>query len=256
MKNGKNVGNSYSEYLIKDLLRRTYRYEGIVCTDWGITGDPAPVIDSFGSRCFGVEDLTEAQRHLLAIENGVDQFGGNSNIVPILEAYQLGCEKYGEKAMRSRMEESAVRLLKNIFRCGLFENPYLDPEESKSIVGCQKLAQAGYQAQLQSVVMVKNQQVLPIQEKKKVYIPTRKIKARKNFFRGMDPEREVVPAEKNLVEKYYQWADTPEEADFALVFIESPLSDGYSQEDADQVATATCPCPSSIVPTWRNTPER
>lgn len=234
VKNGKNVGNSYSEYLIKDLLRRTYHYEGIVCTDWGITGDPAPVIDSFGSRCFGVEDLTEAQRHLLAIENGVDQFGGNSNIVPILEAYQLGCEKYGEKAMRARMEESAVRLLKNIFRCGLFENPYLDPEESKAIVGCEKLAQAGYQAQLQSVVMVKNQQVLPIPEKKKVYIPTRKIKARKNFFRGMDPEREVVPAEKSLVKKYYQWVDAPEDADFALVFIESPLSDGYSQEDADQ----------------------
>ena len=228
------AGNSYSEYLIKDLLRHTYRYEGIVCTDWGITKDPAPVIDSFGSRCFGVEDITEAQRHLLAIENGVDQFGGNSDIVPILEAYRLGCEKYGEEAMRARMEASAARLLKNIFRCGLFENPYLDPEESKSIVGCEKLAKAGYQAQLQSVVMVKNQQALPIPERKKVYIPSRKIKARKNFFRGMDPEREVVPAEKSLVEKYYQWADTPEEADFALVFIESPLSDGYSQEDADQ----------------------
>lgn len=234
VKNGKNVGNSYSEYLIKDLLRHTYRYEGIVCTDWGITKDPAPVIDSFGSRCFGVEDLTEAQRHLLAIENGVDQFGGNSDIVPILEAYRLGCEKYGEEAMRARMEASAARLLKNIFRCGLFENPYLDPEESKSIVGCEKLTKAGYQAQLQSVVMVKNQQALPIPERKKVYIPSRKIKARKNFFRGMDPEREVVPAEKSLVEKYYQWADTPEEADFALVFIESPLSDGYSQEDSDQ----------------------
>ena len=233
-KNGKNVGNSYSEYLIKDLLRRTYQYDGIVCTDWGITGDPAPVIDSFGSRCFGVEDLTEAQRHLLAIENGVDQFGGNSNIVPILEAYRLGCEKYGEEAMRARMEESAARLLKNIFRCGLFENSYLNPEESKRIVGCEELAKAGYQAQLQSVVLVKNQQVLPISERKKVYIPKRKIKARKNFFRGMDPKREVIPADKSLVEKYYQWADTPEEADFALVFIESPLSDGYSQEDADQ----------------------
>lgn len=33
IKNGKNVGNAYSEYLIKDLLRGTYEYDGIVCTD-------------------------------------------------------------------------------------------------------------------------------------------------------------------------------------------------------------------------------
>ena len=233
-KNGKNVGNSYSEYLISDLLRKTYSYEGIVCTDWGITGDPAPVMDSFGSRCFGVESLTEAERHLLAIENGVDQFGGNSRIEPILEAYRLGCEKYGEQVMRARMEASAVRLLKNIFRCGLFENPYLDPEESKKIVGCETFSQAGYQAQLQSVVMVKNQGALPLTEGKKVYIPSRTIQARKNFFRGMDPQRTVDPVEDSLVEKYYHRVDTPQEADFALVFVESPLSDGYSQQDADQ----------------------
>jgi beta-glucosidase len=231
-KNGKNVGNSYSEYLIHDLLRETYGFDGVVCTDWGITGDPAPVMDSFGSRCFGVEDLTVAQRHLLAIENGVDQFGGNSEMQPILDAYRLGCEKHGEEAMRQRMERSAVRLLKNIFRCGLFENPYLDPEESKAVVGCEAFVKAGYEAQLKSVVMAKNQEVLPVSERKKVYIPNRTIRARKNFFRGMDPERHITPVEKELVEQYYDWAETPEEADFALVFVESPLSDGYSEEDA------------------------
>jgi beta-glucosidase len=189
-------------------------------------------MDSFGSRCYGVESLTEAQRHLLAIENGVDQFGGNSDMRPILEAYQLGCQKYGEETMRARMEQSAVRLLRNIFRCGLFENPYLDPEESAKIVGCETFAGAGYQAQLKSVVMVKNRDVLPVRERRKVYIPSRKIKAKKNFFRGMDPEKEIIPVTKTLVEQYYDWAETPEEADFALVFIESPLSDGYSREDA------------------------
>lgn len=80
IKNGKNVGNAYSEYLIKDLLRGTYEYDGIVCTDWGVTRDPDPEMDALCSHCFGVESLTEAERHLLAIENGVDQFGGNSDI--------------------------------------------------------------------------------------------------------------------------------------------------------------------------------
>lgn len=229
--NGKNVGNSYSRYLIHDMLRGTYQYDGIVCTDWGITADPLPDIDSFSSRCYGVEDLTVAERHLLAIENGVDQFGGNSEIGPILEAYRIGCEKHGKEAMRARMEESAVRLLKNIFRCGLFENPYLDPEESVRVIGSRRLCEAGFEAQLKSVVMVKNQGALPVAGKKSVYIPTRTIKARKGFFRQPMPEQQVDPVSNALVGKYFQRVQRPEDADFALVFIESPLSDGYSSED-------------------------
>ncbi len=230
-KDGKNVGNSYSRYIIHDLLREKYGYDGIVCTDWGITADPEPEIDSFSSRCYGVEDLSEAQRHLLAIENGVDQFGGNSAMGPILEAYQLGCQRHGQEAMRRRMEESAVRLLKNIFRCGLFENPYLDPEQSERTTGCQAFCQAGYEAQLKSVVMVKNQGALPQRERKKVYIPARHIEPMKDFFRNDMPAQDLNPVDSALVEKYYDRVGTPEEADFALVFIESPLSDGYSQAD-------------------------
>lgn len=230
-KDHKNVGNSYSHYLIHDLLREKYGYDGIVCTDWGITGDPDPKLDSFGSRCFGVEKLTVEERHFLAIENGVDQFGGNSDKEPIMKAYQIGCEKYGEQAMRARMEASAVRLLRNIFRCGLFENPYLDPEESAQIVGNKELCEAGYQAQLKSVVMLKNKEVLPIRERKKAYIPNRKIKAHKNFFRGMDPEKEVFTMPNELLSEYYERAERAEDADFALIFIESPLSDGFSAED-------------------------
>lgn len=230
-KNHKNVGNSYSEYLIHDLLRGENEYEGVVCTDWGITGDPAPQIDSFGSRCYGAEALSEGQRHLLAIENGVDQFGGNCDMQPILEAYRLGCEKYGKPAMRKRMEQSAVRLLKNMFRCGLFENPYLDPEESEAVVGCEVFCRAGYLAQQKSVVMVKNRHTLPFMGRKKVYIPDRFVKARKNFFRGMDEAKAIHPAERELVEQYFDWAETYEDADAAIVFIESPLSDGYSDAD-------------------------
>lgn len=231
-KYGKNVGNSYSTYLIRDLLRGTYGYDGIVCTDWGITQDPAAEIDSFGSRCYGVEDLSEAERHLLAIENGVDQFGGNSDIRPVLEAFKIGCRKYGTEMMRKRMEESAVRLLRNMFRCGLFDNPYVDPQQSRETVGSDALCRAGYEAQLKSVVMLKNNGALPVCGKKKVYIPERHIRARKNFFRGMDPERTVVPADAALVSRYFEPAESPEEADFAVVMIESPLTDGYSAQDA------------------------
>ena len=227
---GNNVGNSYSRYIIGDLLREKYGYDGVVCTDWGITADPDPKIDSFGSRCFGVEQLSEAERHLWILENGVDQFGGNNNILPILEAYRIGCERHGEEAMRARFERSAVRLLTNSFRCGLFENPYLDAAQSQQIVGCDSHCKAGFDAQLKSVVMVKNNGVLPVLGRKKVYIPGRSIGERMSFFRTLIPACTLPGADRSGVEKYYDWADTPEEADFALVCIESPISDGYRED--------------------------
>lgn len=245
-KNGKNVGNSYSEYLIKDQLRNRYKYDGVVCTDWGITQDPDKEIDSFGSRCFGVEDMSEAKRHLLAIENGVDQFGGNSNMAPIIEAYNIGVSKYGRDKMDERMRESAVRLLLSSFRCGLFDNPYLDPSESVNIVGCKAFKEAGYKAQIKSVVMVKNksdrssENTLPIKtenvcsnEKKKVYIPNRHIDERMSFFRFPVPSQDLDPVEGMDLSPYFERTKTPEEADFAIVFMESPLSDGYKKSDRD-----------------------
>lgn len=229
---GEQVGNSYSKYIIADLLREQAGFEGVVCTDWAITGDPDRELDSFGSRCFGVEHLTEAQRHLRILENGVDQFGGNNDIVPILEAYRLGCEKHGEDAMLARFRRSAQRLLVGSFRCGLFENPYLDPENSQNTVGCKAHCDAGFEAQIKSLVLVKNKGVLPIRERKKVYIPGRTVAERKSFFRTMMPAAEFPGADRAAVEKFYDWAETPEEADFALVRIESPLTDGgYTAEE-------------------------
>ncbi len=227
---GKNVGNSYSKYIIGDLLRDKYGFKGVVCTDWGITGDPNPELDSFGSRCFGTEDLTEAERHLCIIENGVDQFGGNNDIKPILEAYRIGCERHGEEAMRKRFEESAVRLLLNSFRCGLFEDPYLDADESAKILGCDEFVAEGFDAQLKSIVMVKNNGVLPVSGRKKVYIPGRHIDAHKGFMRNMMDAMDIPGANPKDVEPFYDVTENPAEADMAVCFIESPISDGYTKE--------------------------
>lgn len=124
-KNGENAGNSYNQFLINDLLREQLGYDGVVCTDWGITHDMGQTEEEFAGKCWGVETLTEAERHLKALEAGVDQFGGNNDAGPVLEAYRMLCEKYGEEAAQTRFRRSAYRLLLNIFRTGLFENPYV-----------------------------------------------------------------------------------------------------------------------------------
>jgi len=227
----RNIGSSYNTYLIKDLLREKYDYDGVVCTDWGITGKPSPAVGDFGPKCHGAEQLTEAEQHLLLLENGVDQFGGNYDIAPILEAYRMGCGKYGEEAMLARMRRSAARLLTNSFRCGLFENPYLDPEESCRITGCREFVEAGYRAQLGSVVLLKNKKVLPLTAPiTKVYIPVRQITPGITFFRtpGGEPY-ELDPMQGAALPEGFVRVDTPEEADAAVVFLESPKSECYDR---------------------------
>ena len=232
---GKNVGNSFSKYIITDLLREKYSYDGVVCTDWNITYDNLG-IDRFDGKCWGVEELTVAQRHYECLKAGVDQFGGNNDKGPMLEAYAMWVEEFGQESADRRFRESAVRLLMNSFRTGLFENPYLDPAESEEIVGNPEFMQKGYEAQLKSVVMVKNSKdVLPVmtgEARPKVYVPQRYYPELVNFFGYVTPARWEEAFAEELLSKYYEKVSDPEQADFAIVLIDAPMSGtGYSAED-------------------------
>ncbi len=225
------VGNSYNAYILRDLLRQKYAYKGVVCTDWGITADPNPTVEGFGSRCYGVNTLTEAERHLRIILNGVDQFGGNNRSEPILEAWRIGEEKYGAAFMEERMRLSARRLLTGIFRVGLFENPYLDPDESERIVGCAAFVREGLAAQARSAVMLRR---CPLQPGIRVWVPNRSLRATKNFVRMMMPATAVDPLSGLDVSPWFTRVDTPEQADAAIVMMESPLSNPYFPEELDE----------------------
>ena len=232
---GKNVGNSFSKYIITDLLRDKYAYDGVVCTDWNITYDNMG-IDRFDGKCWGVEEMTVAQRHYECLKAGVDQFGGNNDKGPVLEAYAMWVDEFGQESADARFRASAKRLLMNSFRTGLFENPYLDPAVSAEVVGKPEFMEKGYQAQLKSVVMVKNaENVLPLktaEEKLKVYVPQRYFPQMVNFFGMVTPERWEDTFAAELLEKYYEPVADPAEADFAIVVIDAPTSGtGYNAQD-------------------------
>ena len=242
-KYGENVGNGFSKFIITDLLRNKYGYEGVVCTDWLITGDEGKTPDIFAGKSWGVERENIAQRHYKVLMAGVDQFGGNNASAPVIEAYQMGVKEHGESFMRKRFEQSAVRLLLNIFRTGIFENPYLDPESSKVTVGKAEYVTAGYQAQLKSIVMLKNRQnVLPLQKKKTVYIPKRLSPAMRDWFGNLTPEKLDYPVNMDLVRKYFNVTDDPAVADFALVFVKSPMGGvGYEKDDREKGGSGYVP---------------
>ena len=232
---GENVGNAFSKYMITDQLRGKYGYDGVICTDWGVTRTEAG-LTAFGRTPWGVESLTEAERHYKILMAGCDQFGGNNAAGPVLEAYQMGVKDLGEEAMRKRFEQSAVRLLRNIFRVGLFENPYLNVEETKAVVGNADYMKAGYEAQVKSVVLLKNKNgLLPLDKSKKVYIPKRYYPPTTNFLGMSTPEKWDFPIKPEIAGKYFTVSEDPAGADFALVVINQPDNGrfgGYSVQDS------------------------
>lgn len=117
--------------------------------------------------------------------------------------------------MRERYEASARRMLKNMFCVGLFDNPYLDSAESRATINCAEFAREGFDAQLRSVVMLKNRgSVLPLKPRTKVYIP------------------EGATYDKAAVESHFEVVKSARDAECAMVFIKSPSSGkGYSRED-------------------------
>lgn len=232
-KYGENVGNSYSRYITRDLLREQAGYEGVICTDWNITHDNDRLYSFTSGKCWGVEHLTIAERHYKALMNGVDQFGGNHEMAPILEAYAMGVREHGEEFMRRRFEASARRLLLNIFRPGLFDNPYLSVDESVATVGRRDFVQSGFEAQVKSIVCLKNRRgVLPIAPGGRVYMPRNHTAESLDWFGNTIPEREEYLIDPKVVEQTYPLAASAAEADFALVVMRTPMSPGFSEADA------------------------
>lgn len=154
------VAFAFNREIITGLLRDSLGFEGVVCTDWGIITD-----SRMGkARAWGVEDLTPSQRLRKAIEAGCDQFGGEFVPELIVELVESG------EISEARMDESLRRILRDKFILGLFDNPYVDEAKASRIAGNEAFMEKGRDAQARSMVVLKNENLLPLKEGAKVYV--------------------------------------------------------------------------------------
>ncbi|MBQ6539606.1 MAG: glycoside hydrolase family 3 C-terminal domain-containing protein [Oscillospiraceae bacterium] len=216
---GGNVGNSYSRFFITDQLRGKYDFKGVVCTDWNIVYDVSSPY-SFGGMCWGMENVDITDRFIRLISTGVDQFGGVNEIANIMFAYDKSVEDNGLTVTNQMWANSGKRLLTNIFQTGLFENPYLDPAKTAEIVGNSDFMSLGYDAQLKSVVMLKNSGI--ISDKGitgKVYA------ANANNLNDNSA--------KALFQSYFgdNYAESVEDASAMFIVINAPSGGGYDSGD-------------------------
>ena len=154
-----NVAFSFNKTIITNILRDSLKYNGVVCTDWNIIND-----SRIGKgRAWGVEDLTPIQRVKKVLDAGVDQFGGEICTELVIELVKTG------QISESRIDESVSKILKDKFILGLFDDPYVDVEKAKQIAGKADFRAKGKMAQAKSVVLLKNQKLLPLKKDVKIY---------------------------------------------------------------------------------------
>ena len=72
------------------------------------------------------------------------------------------------------------------------------------------------------MVLLKNRnRCLPLKKGLKLYIPRRHIRESLGFMRWKQPARDIDPVTEPLISRYGTRVETPEEADAAIVFVES-----------------------------------
>jgi beta-glucosidase len=156
------VGAGFSRELIIDLLQGTHNYQGLVLSDWAITRDLTvsgrtgvpPQTPADIAMCWGVEDLSRAERFAKGLNAGIDQFGGDDDPAPLLEAFERGW------ITEARIDASCRKVLEQKFRLGLFENPFVDVDSAALIVGCTEFAEEARAAQSRAITVLKSQRGL------------------------------------------------------------------------------------------------
>lgn len=154
------VGFGYNKDIITGLLREKYEFDGVVCADWGlVTDSPAKP-----AAAFGVEHLTETQRVVKILDAGCDMLGGESSPEWIVESVN------NKLLSEERVDISIRRILRDKFKLGLFDDPYLS-EDGFSQLDMHKFNQKGKEAQRRSLVLLKNEEnILPLAKGTKVYL--------------------------------------------------------------------------------------
>lgn len=200
------VAAGFSHFLLTDLLRGQYKFDGVIISDWLITNDcddecvngsapgKKPVA---GGMPWGVESLTKEQRFVKAVKAGIDQFGGVTDSALLVDAVKKGL------ITQNRLDASVKRILQQKFELGLFEQPYVDVALAGKIVGAPETKKAADEAQFRTLVLLQNKNILPLKAGTKVWLH--------------GAERSAAEHAGLTV------VNTPEEADVALMRTSAPF---------------------------------
>ena len=140
-----------SEQYLKDILKERLELKGYCRSDWGGVGRL--------KRAFHMVS-TDKDAIGLALRNGLDVQGCDyapefwkQNVIELVNEGKLSME---------RLDDIVSRVLRVKFELGLFEHPYTDEQKWEEVVHCEKHRAVSHKAAQESLVLLKNNGILPL----------------------------------------------------------------------------------------------
>ena len=141
------VPSTGNVFLVKDVLRGEWGFDGLVVTDWNSMGEMI-------NHGFGVDRKDVARKSL---EAGVDMdmmtYGYLSHLEELVHS---GAVK------ESDIDQAVRNILRVKILLGLFENPYVDVEAGKAVQYAPEHLAAAQKTAEESAILLKNDGVLPL----------------------------------------------------------------------------------------------
>ena len=141
-----------SKWLMEEKMRKEYGFTGFVVSDW---------MDIERIHTLHKAATSRKEAYYQSIMAGMDMhmhgIHWNEEVAELVREGRIPM---------SRIDESVRRILTAKFRLGLFENPYCNIEEGKKVRMCQEHRETALQAARNSIVLLKNDGILPLDVKK------------------------------------------------------------------------------------------
>lgn len=148
------VPSHASKWLLRDVLRKEWGFKGFVVSDYYAIWELSDRPDTHGH--FVAADRKEACA--LAVQAGVNiELPEPDCYLHIVDLVKKGVLK------ESMLDGLVAPMLYWKFRMGLFDDPYVDPDEAERIVGSEANRQPALQAARESITLLKNENnLLPL----------------------------------------------------------------------------------------------
>lgn len=142
------VPSHTNRWMLHDVLREEWGFDDVIVSDWF-------AIYELISRHSVATDTAHAARQALDATVDIDLPDGQA-YPTLLEQVQNGTVSEGA------IDRAVRRLLRAKFQMGLFEDPYVEPEEAAQTAGAEHQRDLALEAAQQGITLLKNEGVLPL----------------------------------------------------------------------------------------------
>lgn len=137
-----------SKWLLRDVLRKEWGFTGYIVSDYYAIWELSHRPDTHGHSV--AADKKEACR--LAVEAGVNiELPDPDCYLHLVELVRKGTLK------EKQLDELIAPMLLWKFKLGLFDDPYVDPDEAERVMGCEAHREIALQAARETITLLKNE---------------------------------------------------------------------------------------------------